>query len=481
MPWMGAASPLSHSLTTAEPPSPSPPCCDGWDKLGIVYIVLPVLLFFALFTRIYVAIPASLVLLVTIYRVLSIPTRTRWLGRHHIPLLLVCAALAFTLDGGTLFGQKDDWFKHYAILNALGSNPSPFSLPRLHFEDVATGSMRYTIAFYIVPALLHTLTGISLKHATSMFVLTGLFIFFNIMREVYDSKRIYALAIFAFIFFSGADCIGMIATNPLLIGKYQLEWWAGLLQYSSNLTVLLWVPQHGLPAWIICAILIKQNRFSDELIGIGPPVLFATLLWSPFITMGLVPLAVYTAVAKGRLRFDAIFFASLLCIAAPLAAYLGSGSNAIPKEFGYLPGQLYLAFVLVEFAVFTAFLMVFSTGPDTRLLCVATVSLLLIPLVKIGVYNDFAMRASIPSLAVTSLLLPSIVARLNRPSRIILAVIFVAGMITPLAELHWSFRSDYVSSMQNTRFEEFRAMYSTEDARDILCQYIAPVPGYLFR
>jgi len=125
--------------------------------------------------------------------------------------------------------------------------------------------------------------------------------------------------------------------------------------------------------------------------------------------------------------------------------------------------------------------MVFSTGPDTRLLCVATVSLLLIPLVKIGVYNDFAMRASIPSLAVTSLLLPSIVARLNRPSRIILAVIFVVGMITPLAELHWSFRSDYVSSMQNTRFEEFRAMYSTKDARDILCQYIAPVPGYLFR
>jgi hypothetical protein len=454
---------------------------NAWDTIGIIYILIPVLFFFVLYTQIYIAIPATLIFT---YSIITACKKTDWrmkIGLRHVLVMLIAGAWIFFLDGGSSFSQKSDWHKHYAILNALASNASPFSLPEFQITDIATGSLRYPIAFYIIPTLLHVSTGMSLKLSTSLYIFAGVFIFFNIAERLYTTPKMFFLAIAVFVFFSGADILGMLATKTQLTDPGLPEWWAMLMQYSSNTTVLLWVPQYGLPAWILSAIFIKQHRTHDHILDIGAPLLLATILWSPFITAGLTPFAAYIWISKSKPKFNFLFFSSLICIACPLCIYVLSNTYEIPKDIFYFPFRIYLLFIIIEFSAYSIFLILFSSKLDRTLIYIATAFLLLIPLVKIGANNDFVMRVSIPALAMTSLLLPCIMHKMNTLWKTALLLVFLTGSATPLIEIGWSARTPYESSMQQSTFDDFKSMYPPGDVKKYVSQYIAPIPEFLFR
>lgn len=461
--------------------APSHALSNAWDTIGILYIIIPVLFFFILYAQIYIAFPATLIFT---YSIIKACKKTDWrttIGLQHVLVALIAGAWVFFLDGGSSFIQKDDWYKHYAILNALASNISLFSLPEFQFTDIATGSLRYPIAFYIIPTLLHISTGLSLKISTSLYIFAGVFIFFNIAERLYATPKIFFLAIGVFIFFSGADVLGMLLTKTQFTNPGFPEWWAGYVQYSSNTTVLLWVPQYGLPAWILSATLIKQHRMHNHLLDIGAPVLLATMLWSPFITAGLSPFAAYIWISKSKFKFDFLFFSSILFIACPLCIYVLSNTNEIPKEIYYLPFKTYLFFIIFEFSAYSVFLIMFSSRTDRNLAFIATALLLLIPLIKIGANNDFVMRVSIPALTMTSLLLPCSLKKMNNAWKTALLFVFLTGAATPFIEMNWSVKTRYDRSMQRTTFDDFKSMYHSNDVKKYISQYIAPIPEFLFR
>src|SRR4051812_34582275 len=78
------------------------------------------------------------------------------------------------------------------------------------------------------------------------------------------------------------------------------DWWAEYWQYSANYSLLIWVPQHMLPGWLITAVIVDELEQGAGLSLVG----FAaglSGLWSPFVTIGLVPV-VAAAVLKDRWR-----------------------------------------------------------------------------------------------------------------------------------------------------------------------------------
>lgn len=105
--------------------------------------------------------------------------------------------------------------------------------------------------------------------------------------------------------FSGADIIGHIflhshdSTIPLVSVGSQMEWYAGLgnIQFSSNTTLLYWVPQHAIGGWLVVALLLSYiiEKRSKSIIVF---IFSLSILWSPIVMIGLIPILIAAWIAE---------------------------------------------------------------------------------------------------------------------------------------------------------------------------------------
>jgi hypothetical protein len=229
---------------------------------------------------------------------------------------------------------------------------------------------------------------------------------------LFHSRSTHLLTVLVFIFLGGLDWLGTwLHTGGFFSWGDQIEWWAGFprFQYSSNSTLLLWVPQHALSAWLATSLVahdslrIGRNRFQ------GAYTAFA-LAWSPFVALGLFPIAAL-AVIQNRFRdcltFENAFLAPLFAVI--YGSFYHSLGDTPPHGlllFGTGEWQdifdPYGSFVVLEFLLFFGVLFLapwFRHEKQVRRATIAAVVLLLlIPHYHLGIFNDFAMRVSIPAL-----------------------------------------------------------------------------------
>ncbi len=108
------------------------------------------------------------------------------------------------------------------------------------------------------------------------------------------SRAHFLLALMILVLFSGMDFVGAILTDPenvslqKIISDYHLEWWAEDWQFSSNISLINFVQQHMLGGWLLIALVIHAIRRNDERFPVML-VLSLSPLWSPFISIGLLP------------------------------------------------------------------------------------------------------------------------------------------------------------------------------------------------
>src|SRR3569832_568239 len=164
---------------------------------------------------------------------------------------------------------------------------------------------------------------------------------------------------------------------------------------------------------------------------------------STFNDVGLMTILAVLAWRHGlrKMAFDWRPLASTALLAAPLALYLTAKSEAIPAGFiGALPciaehkecftWGSYLLFLLLEVGLAVTILLLWR-GKEREFLIVAACALCAIPLYRVGIYNDFAMRASLPTLAVLAILSAKVLAA--GPQRYSVAIVFVLLMALPTA------------------------------------------------
>jgi hypothetical protein len=191
-----------------------------------------------------------------------------------------------------------------------------------------------------------------------------------------------------------------------------LEWWAVLFQYSAHMTLVLWVPNHVLPAWLTTLLLLRHARRAEFYAGAVMP-LAAAMFWGPISAAGA---AVLYAVGWARLVGSAADRAVALCaavslrnlvaalmLALPAAAYVLTGSRQIPSGFLFhlhpvgMATEDYAALLLVEVLPWAALVSVvlrsgFVLG-STAMLC-------LLPLYMFGPADEMTMRGGIAPLTV---------------------------------------------------------------------------------
>ncbi len=304
--------------------------------------------------------------------------------------------------GGFAFPNMD-WVKHFAVLRDLVE----LEWPIVYKLDDKTVPFVYYIAYYLPAALMGVQFGWWWAcMGLLIWTIVGILIALTWFVLLVGSRPF--LAVVYFILANGLDVIGHRLTegNRIPAGTEHLDWWAGwnLVCFPGHYSQLVWAPQHSLAAWAVTGLLAVQISAGRSLSHAGFLAVLAAF-WSPFTLIGMIPLALFAAVReKGR---GLISIANIVAVPlfAVFAAYLLSRTDATPKGW-VLPNLRddWLRFALamfLEWGIFAIFAAELRRSENPRLrglFWAAVAALALLPLYRLGVFNDWCMRATIPAM-----------------------------------------------------------------------------------
>jgi hypothetical protein len=382
---------------------------DWIDRSICAYLVLPLLLFCLWFTP-----PVAGVLLMLagygVYRILCrgdgrpAGISTRW--------LLAVFALSFgwiALAGvGHFFYANADWVMRDAVLHDLSVAPWP---ARYSAPDSSIFILRAPIGYFLPAAAFGRAAGPEAADAALyLWTVLGWGLMLAAALRLFDTRAQRILCLLVLVGFGGMDLLGYLwahrAAPP--IGGH-IEWWAQVIQYSSNTTLLFWAPNHALPAWLGAILILHHWR--QPALALVTPLLAASIpLWSPLAAIGLFPFFLFGLAWRRDFKdlFSLHSCFPFLPIAVAIALYLGMDAGSVRHgwQIENFPSTMSFAYYLVlfcllEFGVLA--LVLARLGPLDPPLRIALVVLCLLPLYSFGPGNDLAMRSSIPALTVLAL------------------------------------------------------------------------------
>ena len=345
-------------------------------------------------------------------------------------VLLVVAAgwVMLTRAGGFLDIGNADWRKHEAMLLDLGRYPWPTYFPSdLHYPSTgaepSTPLLRYYLGYFMVPGLAgHWLGPEALNWVVPLWTWLGVSLILLLFTRSYRGWGVIlaALVLICFsgmdflrtILFEGWDGIGLSVdfnSWPWLdLGRDHLEWdrhWGVRIQYSSNTTTLMWSPHHFISAALYTLLLVQLRR-QPRFLAVSGTVLAASLFWSPFVALGLLPLVLVLLVQNGLrpfLRWQNLLLAPPLALL--LALYLTSSSADYPVAgcgsgmSGALLARFLPVFLLTEFLLLA--ILLWLSQPQLRrepFFLAALLTLLILPFYILNDWNILCTRASLPAL-----------------------------------------------------------------------------------
>ncbi len=426
------------------------------DRVVVAYVTLPLAVFLIGWFRFWVAIPLLALMAYSLTPLATVQRFTAEISRHTTKQIWLALAAGFvwTLFGGTghWFFANSDWHIRDAVLHDLVASPWPVGYGI--FNEMET-LLRAPVAYFLPAALIGKAVGLPAAHiAMETWTAIGVSLFLMQILSEAPSKITVALKIFAIvILFSGLDIVGqLLQGGPRFRAEWNitshLEWWARIYQYSSMTTQLFWVPNHAIGAWLTVG-LISRHEGSTAIDALIPLMIVAAMLWSPLSALGLIPIAAFKAISSMlrehsfALLHPRVWLPSLI-VGIVVMGFLGLDPGGIPRTWtlnqtgeGPAMGIARQA----QFFLFEAGLIGFSILWIRRstYTILALVILAILPVVSFGAANDFAMRASIPSLAVLciaacrALCVESGQADVST-KKITLVFLLAIGAITPLQE-----------------------------------------------
>jgi hypothetical protein len=263
----------------------------------------------------------------------------------------------------------------------------------------------YYIGYYVVAAVIGKCLGWTAANlALWAWTVVGVWLAVALLLCTCEKRSVGAavLVMGTLVLFGGLDIVGFVVRSGIPSLGTHIEWWnRPWFQYSSLTTQLVWVPQHAVAAWVATSLLLLAYYRGVGLRRLAF-IVAAALLFTPFAVVGLVPFAGLTLADVARKKqWAAVFSTENLvgsCVVGiPAGLFLTANSFSFPIEFLPRVGGFWMAwlsFVCLEVLVFVPWI-----RRELRAVgWVAIATLLVIPIVRIGQYNDFAMRASIPAL-----------------------------------------------------------------------------------
>lgn len=385
---------------------------------AILYVVLPVAIFFMGWIKLPLAIVfAMLLAMLSVKIYMDLRTDVTILmkkdyGVYWLFSVVVIFLWVYLSGIGGYSHQNWDFWARNAIFRDLSTYEWPVIYDlSLQSDKVQTlvGSEKVAFSYYYTWWLSVAAVSkiFSLGEAASNFLLflwasLGVFLVVYCLNRLLGKCSYWVLIVM--IFFGGMDAFVYYLLNQKITLTEHLEWWAVAFQYSSNSSQLFWVFNQSIPIWLIMSLFLlsKTNKYDAGLCSLA----FA---YSPWATFGVVPYVIVGAFKKKP--FKNVF--NLVNIVIPSMILLVYGSYYLSSTgstggagmiFSKYPNQevliliLYVCFVFVEFGMY--YLLGGKQWRKNDYYVVTLISLIILPLFYIRDEN-FTMRASIPALFLT--------------------------------------------------------------------------------
>lgn len=431
------------------------------------------------------------------------------IGENKVAYAVVFFWCCFSGIGGAGF-QNTDYAASNALLKDLIENEWPLTLSEKK-------PLVYYVPYYLPAAIIGKLFNWhTAQIAIFVWSYLGLTLMWNILSAALDLKKNSNLRVFLavsmFILFGGWDILGVLL-NDNYVGAHlgtHIEWWPEIAQFSSHTTLLFWVPQHAIAPWILTSyilFLLNKKHSSHSIL------LYAaySFLWSPIASLGLLPFIAILLVREFNANHMKLFKVTNNFFIAPTFALLGLlfySSNSIQFPHHWQLGEpnffeRYLQLVLLEILPLALpFLLQnlrqklflnqitlpppFKLSHTEKLLGWTSISILfLLPLYKMGIMNDLAMRASIPALLVLcGFYLKILRAEFSLQFKQIIptAVCIVIGSGSAISEIYrsvqyFSFRAPSLAAVGTLRNQEGNATVEQRagNADSLFWQWLGPV------
>ena len=413
-------------------------------------------------------------------------------GNRKVFLIALIFAViwCFCAGIGYFYYQSFDYHFRNAVFRDLINNSWPV------FYDKADTPMVYYMAFWLPAALIGKVLSIFPLTQSSIFMTANIFLFIYAVcglglillhifaaAKVKSTKQALFSALF-FLLFSGADIIGYTyfktGEQPFAL---HLEWWSGILQYSSMTTFLFWVFNQFIPIALITLMIYNERNIKN--FGV---LITAALFFSPYPTLGGGILAiVYAGYCFMRtddklsfLRNDIFSKQNMLAVflILPLIIlYFSTNSGGITKFYfltDFASWKQYFRFIGCEVLIYILILLPFFR--KNIFFGTVAVSLLLFPLLRTDMQNNFCMRASLPALILLAVFVlkfisENIYRRKNYLAVGAILLVFLFGCATPITEFRRGIH--YVTEAQKLNL--------TADGIYTLNQKYVDMPVFHFR
>ena len=462
----------------------------------ISYLYLPIFLFLFTWVKWYFVAAATALLLIAVSRMVRdyIKDKQPGLGIGvGTCFVVVVSVLLFAYYMGYTGGapQSADWNKHNAILHDLTTRKWP-----VYYETQERSMLTYYIAQYLVPSLIGKLcASFSVTEWAQYWwnaagILLILLHLFRAVKAQGWKKQLGTMAVF--FFFGGMLPIAQQILSVLFrisIGA-QYDYFHFLningyfLQYRSNLVSMRWVFPQCIVPWIAMLLLMEHREKIEHYAALLIPVMLFGIL--PMVGL-FVFAAVYACKVlieeKGNRKIWKRIFSpwnimTLFSLGIILLLYFGGNIfSDKPKEIGLqfvrYGGKdiwIYFIFCLCMYGVYA--LCIYHKNRKDVMFWTAVVSLTVIPLFRMGSWNDFCMGVSIPAMffMMTALLRFLWERTEDIKEGWIKGVLFVClfiGAIYPLGELYQIAADDRIGERQAMDMDYSMQPYADRFRNDI--------------
>lgn len=441
------------------------------DKITIIYLVIPMIIFIVGWLNPVVAFISCLALFFIVKQIFkSLLKRALDITKTQTIFLFIIAFLWCILAGiGRLYYQSPDWH----IRNAIFRDLVNFSYPVIYDNGAA---LIYYFGLFLPGAIVGKLalfmhaapeTAFNVGNIFNLIYSSiGVFLVFlqTILLTNAKKKQIF-LVVFLFILFSGLDILYGEHNNYNLM---HIETHMDIFQFSCNTTLLFWVYNQTIAPWLITALFLRKS-FNISNYGFwGTLGLFYAPL--PFIGLSLYLLfmTIIRFVRHMIKKHVKIFFRDLFNLKNILSIfillpifYLFYSSNITasddPTYILALPLKI-LIFVFIETGLYL--FVIYKKNIKNSIFYITIFSLILVPFFLKGNNQDFCMRASIPALFVLFVLVMRYLFDNKRIifGKVLISIALMLGMVTPCFEFYRGYYIKYLNPVEPSIKDEIKTL-----------------------
>lgn len=411
------------------------------DSLLLFYFILPSVLFLLFWVKIIIAIPIIILLFISFFYQLK--SESKSIDDINLKNILAVGLFSLLLcyfgGVGGFVSQTGDYEKH----NQIYSDLIQYQLPITYSNG---DLLCYYLAYYLPTALITKILGISITGTLSFaYTFIGVFLgLLSIINHFKIKQPFYFL--FVFLFIGGFDFLKVICTsefiqntkglainllhkniNQQMFVEYIRFFVARMndtrmfftdfqmghsVLFVSQIGQFILAPQHLLGAWISSLLIYKFTQ-NNSLIG-ASLVFCCTMFWSPFVFVGQIPFILYLFfkkninITKRELLLSSLSFPTLIIVLIYFKSHYPdlSGLEFLPASFSNITDYLiFLLFLLIEVGIYYLIITFLNRkhsliGQKLPIFHFTIITLCIISCFNMGIFNDFIIRASLPSLII---------------------------------------------------------------------------------